>query len=264
LVSQPFRSLCRDTSACWLAPPFREGTGREESSRRVPTMPRAFFFWAASNKPGPIRTLAGPCGRTAHRADHFRRHRATERPMALPLTEWEPTVGPQLSLSSTADIPIYGRPCRLPAVAPGAPGSGGALFRRDRGGEGGQRQVRLRLIHVHEQRSRGSNASTGGQLPTARTSSEDGGGLVGAERAGRTFRRLRPPVRPLGRTEVRGRPRPQVGDLTMSTQHKDWVAKAELDRYGIVTVPTEFFEWGGFRYTHARDALAAAKRADRS
>ena len=50
----------------------------------------------------------------------------------------------------------------------------------------------------------------------------------------------------------------------MSTQHKDWVAKAELDRYGIVTVPTEIFEWGGFRYTHARDALAAAKRADRS
>ena len=50
----------------------------------------------------------------------------------------------------------------------------------------------------------------------------------------------------------------------MSTQHKDWVAKAELDRYGIVTVPMKVFEWGGFRYTHARDALAAAKRSERS
>lgn len=35
----------------------------------------------------------------------------------------------------------------------------------------------------------------------------------------------------------------------------------ELERYGIVRVPAETFEWNGYRYTHATDALAAAKRA---
>lgn len=37
--------------------------------------------------------------------------------------------------------------------------------------------------------------------------------------------------------------------------------QAELDRYGIERVPSETFLWGGYRYSHARDALAAAKRA---
>ena len=36
---------------------------------------------------------------------------------------------------------------------------------------------------------------------------------------------------------------------------------AELDRYGIVRVPADTFVWNGFRYTHVRDALAAAKRS---
>jgi hypothetical protein len=35
---------------------------------------------------------------------------------------------------------------------------------------------------------------------------------------------------------------------------------AELKRHGIVRIPADTFEWGGYRYTHARDALAAAKR----
>jgi hypothetical protein len=47
----------------------------------------------------------------------------------------------------------------------------------------------------------------------------------------------------------------------MTPSQKDWVAKAELDKYGIVTVPLQVFVWAGFRYTNARDALAAAKRA---
>lgn len=34
----------------------------------------------------------------------------------------------------------------------------------------------------------------------------------------------------------------------------------ELERYGIVRVPSEFFLWDGYRYSYARDALAAAKR----
>jgi hypothetical protein len=37
---------------------------------------------------------------------------------------------------------------------------------------------------------------------------------------------------------------------------------AELERYGIVRVPTEIFTWGGFRYTNAGDAIAAARRAE--
>jgi hypothetical protein len=34
----------------------------------------------------------------------------------------------------------------------------------------------------------------------------------------------------------------------------------ELDRYGIVRVPADTYTWNGFRYSHVRDALAAAKR----
>jgi hypothetical protein len=36
--------------------------------------------------------------------------------------------------------------------------------------------------------------------------------------------------------------------------------RAELDRYGIERVPADLFLWGGYRYSNARDALAAAKR----
>ncbi len=46
----------------------------------------------------------------------------------------------------------------------------------------------------------------------------------------------------------------------MTPAQKNWVAKAELDRYGIVVTPVEIFTWGGYRYTNAHDALAAAKR----
>lgn len=34
----------------------------------------------------------------------------------------------------------------------------------------------------------------------------------------------------------------------------------ELDRYGIVPVQLTVFDWGGYRYSNARDAIAAAKR----
>jgi hypothetical protein len=46
----------------------------------------------------------------------------------------------------------------------------------------------------------------------------------------------------------------------MTSVSKSWVAKVELAKYGIVTVPLEVFLWGGYRYTNAHDALAAAKR----
>jgi hypothetical protein len=34
----------------------------------------------------------------------------------------------------------------------------------------------------------------------------------------------------------------------------------ELQRYGITPVPLMVFDWGGYRYSNARDAIAAAKR----
>lgn len=47
--------------------------------------------------------------------------------------------------------------------------------------------------------------------------------------------------------------------MTSNDNHFD---EAELARLGVERVPTERFEWGGYRYTHARDAIAAAKRAE--
>jgi hypothetical protein len=38
---------------------------------------------------------------------------------------------------------------------------------------------------------------------------------------------------------------------------------AELDRYGIAVVLKASYEWSGYRYTNAADAIAAAKRAGR-
>lgn len=46
----------------------------------------------------------------------------------------------------------------------------------------------------------------------------------------------------------------------MQQDPNDKVEQAELDRYGIVRVPADIFAWGGYRYSSARDALAAAKR----
>jgi len=40
----------------------------------------------------------------------------------------------------------------------------------------------------------------------------------------------------------------------------DEVSEAELARYGIERFPADVFLWGGYRYSNARDALAAAKR----
>lgn len=35
---------------------------------------------------------------------------------------------------------------------------------------------------------------------------------------------------------------------------------AELDRYDIAVVLKPIYEWGGYRYSNAADAIAAAKR----
>ena len=41
------------------------------------------------------------------------------------------------------------------------------------------------------------------------------------------------------------------------------IAEAELAQLGIQRVQTETFHWGNYRYSNARDAIAAAKRAQR-
>jgi hypothetical protein len=38
------------------------------------------------------------------------------------------------------------------------------------------------------------------------------------------------------------------------------IDQAELDRYCIERVPSDVFLWGGYRYSNARNAVAAAKR----
>lgn len=35
-----------------------------------------------------------------------------------------------------------------------------------------------------------------------------------------------------------------------------------LAHYGIKTVPLTSYEWGGYRYSYAHDAIAAAKRGE--
>lgn len=38
------------------------------------------------------------------------------------------------------------------------------------------------------------------------------------------------------------------------------IDQAELDHYGIEREPADVYLWGGYRYSSARDALAAARR----
>lgn len=40
----------------------------------------------------------------------------------------------------------------------------------------------------------------------------------------------------------------------------DKIDQGELERYRIERVPADVFLWGGYRYSNARDALAAARR----
>lgn len=46
-------------------------------------------------------------------------------------------------------------------------------------------------------------------------------------------------------------------------ESKTDVAQSDLlARYGITVVPSTSYEWGGYRYSHAHDAIAAAKRGE--
>jgi hypothetical protein len=50
-------------------------------------------------------------------------------------------------------------------------------------------------------------------------------------------------------------------DRAGAANMRDVVDQAELDKFGVARVPADLFLWGGYRYSNARDALAAAKRA---
>jgi len=46
---------------------------------------------------------------------------------------------------------------------------------------------------------------------------------------------------------------------SLEMQSRDHL-QAEIKRYGITPVQLTVFDWGGYRYTNAKDAIAAAKR----
>jgi len=41
------------------------------------------------------------------------------------------------------------------------------------------------------------------------------------------------------------------------------IDETELARLGVQRVQTESYTWGGYRYSNARDAIAAAKRGEK-
>ena len=43
----------------------------------------------------------------------------------------------------------------------------------------------------------------------------------------------------------------------------DAALEAQLDQLGIRTIPKAIYEWRGYRYSNASDAIAAAERAAR-
>ena len=57
--------------------------------------------------------------------------------------------------------------------------------------------------------------------------------------------------------DLRGSGRDPAGLLPRAPAE---AVEAELDRYGVERVPADVYLWGGYRYSNARDALAAAKR----
>ena len=57
-------------------------------------------------------------------------------------------------------------------------------------------------------------------------------------------------------------PQPDPGWLRLeqyAVSHQ--ATAAELDRYNIAVVLQAIYEWGGYRYSNASDAIAAAKRS---
>jgi hypothetical protein len=49
----------------------------------------------------------------------------------------------------------------------------------------------------------------------------------------------------------------------MTEKQSQDIEDAELGKFGIERVPADVFLWEGYRYSNARDAIAAAKRGTR-
>ncbi len=47
------------------------------------------------------------------------------------------------------------------------------------------------------------------------------------------------------------------------TVNDNQIDEVELARLGIKRVPNDIFLWGDYRYSNARDAVAAARRAEK-
>lgn len=53
---------------------------------------------------------------------------------------------------------------------------------------------------------------------------------------------------------------PRTDRVSQAVGPAETVQSDLLAQYGITAVPLTSYEWGGFRYTNAHDAIAAAKR----
>ena len=53
------------------------------------------------------------------------------------------------------------------------------------------------------------------------------------------------------------------GPASSATVRSSDDLQSELKRYGITPVQLTVFDWGGYRYSNSRDAIAAAKRRGR-
>ena len=56
----------------------------------------------------------------------------------------------------------------------------------------------------------------------------------------------------------------EVGNPPAFDRESQVDPETQLAEYGITSVPVMFFDWGGYRYSNARDAVSAAKRGARN
>ena len=51
--------------------------------------------------------------------------------------------------------------------------------------------------------------------------------------------------------------------MTRPSPELDPELRSKLERLGITVIPRSVYEWSGYRYSNASDAIAAAERASR-
>ena len=68
------------------------------------------------------------------------------------------------------------------------------------------------------------------------------------------------PERSASESDKAAFPRTEKECPPVTSRRTDTAQSDLLAQYGIIAVPLTSYEWGGFRYTNAHDAIAAAKR----